>query len=161
MSKFQSVLGYLLVIGIWCTALQLGYKYYYEPDYEKEELPIRLEQPEFFLYDKPTKEFVLEACEYFGLKHSDIVVAQSLLETGHYYSNNCINNNNLFGLYNSRKHQYYKFDKWWKSVIAYRDMIQYRLRENEDYYKFLTRIGYAEDPEYIIKVKEIVNRYKL
>ena len=96
MSKFQSILGYLLVIGIWCTALQLGYKYYYEPDYEEEELPIRLEQPEFFLYDKPTKELVLEACEYFGLKHSDIVVAQSLLETGHYHSNNCINNNNLF-----------------------------------------------------------------
>lgn len=40
-------------------------------------------------------------------------------------------------------------------------MIQYRLRENEDYYKFLNRIGYAEDPEYISKVKEIVNRYKL
>jgi flagellum-specific peptidoglycan hydrolase FlgJ len=37
-------------------------------------------------------------------------------------------------------------------------MIQYKLRENEDYYKFLTRIGYAEDPEYINKVKSIVKR---
>lgn len=40
-------------------------------------------------------------------------------------------------------------------------MIQYRLRENEDYYHFLTRIGYAEDPQYITKVKGIVKRYKL
>ena len=160
MTKFQSILGYLLVIGIWCTAMQLGYKYYYTPDYEEEEVPVRLEQPEFFLADKPTKELVKEACEYFGLKHSNIVVAQSILETGHYHSENCSKHNNLFGLYNSRRGQYYKFDTWWKSVIAYRDMIQYRLRDNEDYYKFLSRIGYAEDPKYITKVKGIVKRYE-
>lgn len=40
-------------------------------------------------------------------------------------------------------------------------MIQYRLRENEDYYSFIQRIGYAEDPNYISKVKGIVKRYKL
>ena len=40
-------------------------------------------------------------------------------------------------------------------------MIQYRLKDNENYYKFLSRIGYAEDPKYISKIKGIVNRYKL
>lgn len=40
-------------------------------------------------------------------------------------------------------------------------MIQYRLRENEDYYKFLTRISYASDPNYIKKVKNIVVKYDL
>ena len=158
MTKFQSFLGYTLVILLWCTAVWLGYNYYQVPTYE--EVPVKLEQPEFFLADTPTKELVKEACEYFGLKHSEIVVAQSILETGHYHSDNCVKYNNLFGLYNSRRAQYYKFDKWWKSVIAYRDMIQYRLRENEDYYKFLTRIGYAEDPQYIVKVKGIVKRYE-
>ena len=161
MSKFQSLLGYSLVVVIWCTSVWLGYRYYESPNYEEEEIPVKLEQPEFFLADKPTKELVMEACEYFGLKHSDIVVAQSILETGHYNSVNCTKNNNLFGLYNSRRGQYYKFDRWWKSVIAYRDMIQYRLRENEDYYKFLSRIGYAEDPKYISKIKGIIKRYKL
>jgi flagellum-specific peptidoglycan hydrolase FlgJ len=121
-------------------------------------VPVRLEQPEFFLSNKPTKELVKEACIYFGVEYPDIIVAQSILETGHYHSDNCIKYNNLFGLYNSKRGQYYKFDAWWKSVIAYRDMIQYKLRENEDYYKFLTRIGYAEDPEYINKVKSIVKR---
>lgn len=158
MTKFQSILGYLLIIGIWCTAMQLGYKYYYTPDYEEEEVPVKLEQPEFFLSNKPTKELVKEACIYFGVEYPDIIVAQSILETGHYHSNNCIKHNNLFGLYNSKRGQYYKFDTWWKSVVAYRDMIQYKLRDNEDYYKFLTRIGYAEDPEYINKVKSIVKR---
>ena len=161
MNKFQSLLGYLLVVVIWCTSVWLGYRYYESPNYEEDEVPIKLEQPEFFLADKPTKELVLEACEYFGLKHSDIVVAQSILETGHYHSNNCINNNNLFGLYNSKRGQYYKFDMWWKSVIAYRDMIQYKLKENEDYYKFLIRIGYAEDKDYVNKVNNIVKKYKL
>ena len=158
MTKFQSILGYLLIIGIWCTAMQLGYKYYHTPDYEEEEVLVKLEQPEFFLSNKPTKELVKEACIYFEVEYPDIIVAQSILETGNYHSDNCIKHNNLFGLYNSKRGQYYKFDTWWKSVVAYRDMIQYKLRENEDYYKFLTRIGYAEDPEYINKVKSIVNR---
>ena len=159
MSKFQSVLGYLLVIGLWCTAIWLGYNYYETPTYEEEEVPVKLEQPEFFLADTPTKELVKEACEYFGLKHSEIVVAQSILETGHYHSDNCVKHNNLFGLYNSKRKQYYKFDKWWKSVIAYRDMIQYRYKGG-DYYEWLQKIGYAEDPSYISKVKGIIKRWK-
>ena len=36
-------------------------------------------------------------------------------------------------------------------------MIQYRLCENKDYYKFLSRIGYAEDPLYVNKLKIIIN----
>ena len=159
MTKFQSILGYLLVIGLWCTAMWLGYNYYQVSTYEEEEVPVKLEQPEFFLADTPTKELVKEACEYFGLKHSEIVVAQSILETGHYHSDNCVKHNNLFGLYNSRRRQYYKFDKWWKSVIAYRDMIQYRYKGG-DYYEWLQKIGYAEDPNYISKVKGIVKRWK-
>ena len=154
MTKFQSILGYLLVIGIWCTAMQLGYKYYYTPDYEEEEVPVKLEQPEFFLADKPTKELVKEACEYFGLKHSEVVVAQSILETGHYHSENCIKHNNLFGLYNSRRGQYYKFDTWWKSVIAYRDMIQYRYKDG-DYYEWLKKIGIN------FRLMEICCRYRI
>lgn len=42
-------------------------------------------------------------------------------------------------------------------------MIQYRYKEdikkppnNEDYYNFLHRIGYAEDKDYINKIKNIV-----
>ena len=159
MTKFQSILGYLLVIGLWCTAVWLGYNYYETPTYEEEEVPVKLEQPEFFLADTPTKELVKEACEYFGLKHSEIVVAQSILETGHYHSDNCVKHNNLFGLYNSKRKQYYKFDKWWKSVIAYRDMIQYRYKGG-DYYEWLQKIGYAEDPSYISKVKGIIKRWK-
>lgn len=160
MTKFQSILCNLLIIILLCIVVWFGYTYYQASTYEEEKVPVKLEQPEFFLTDIPTKELVKEACEYFGLKHSNIVVSQSILETGHYNSENCIKHNNLFGLYNSRSKQYYKFDKWWKSVIAYRDMVQYRYKDG-DYYEWLQKIGYAEDPNYINKVKGIIKKYKL
>ena len=34
-------------------------------------------------------------------------------------------------------------------------MIQYRYKNDEDYYHFLDRIGYAEDSLYIQKIKSI------
>jgi flagellum-specific peptidoglycan hydrolase FlgJ len=126
---------------------------------EPETVEIRLEQPEFFLADRPTKELVKEACEYYNIQYPEIVVAQSILETGYYRSKNCKVNNNLFGLYNSNKKDYYKFNHWTESVEAYYTLVQYRYKEG-DYYNWLQTIGYAEDSLYINKVKEIVKRYE-
>lgn len=156
MNKVSEWFGLILVVVIWCSALRLAYKYY--EVYEPSKLPIKLEQPEFFLIDKPDVELVKSACEYYGLKHIDVIVAQSVLETGHYKSVNCVKNNNLFGLYNSRRGEYFKFKHWTDCVQAYRDMIQYRLREGEDYFEFLNRIGYAEDREYNNKLKRLIKR---
>ena len=115
------------------------------------------EQPDFF--SKSPQEGLIEALEYYGVKHPQIVYAQAILETGHFKSDLCLNGNNLFGLYNSKKHSYYTFDHWIESVVAYLDFIQYRYKPPNDYYKFLSDIGYAEDPEYINKLKRIVNQY--
>ena len=90
------------------------------------------------------------------VKYPHIVFAQAMLETGGFTSDVCKNYNNLFGLYNSRTKDYYKFDHWIESVTAYKDMIQYRYGSDEEYYSFLKRIGYAEDPKYITKLKKIV-----
>ena len=65
----------------------------------------------------------------------------------------CRNKHNLFGL-TRRDGQYYEFATWQESVKGYRDMIQYRYKGG-DYYEFLRRIPYAEDPNYIYKVKKI------
>ena len=80
------------------------------------------------------------------------------METGHFKSNACTNDNNLFGLYDSKNKRYYKFNHWSESVVAYKDFIQRKYHPPKDYYQFLSDIGYAEDPEYINKVKSIVNR---
>jgi flagellum-specific peptidoglycan hydrolase FlgJ len=150
----------IILIGIAMTAYAVLYFCLYPTKELESELPIKLEQPEFFLEDKPTKELVKEACEYYGIKHSDIVVAQSILETGHYKSQNCTKHHNLFGLYNSKKKEFFKFNHWTESVKAYRDMIQYRYTEG-DYYQWLEKIGYAEDPLYVQKLVNIKKRYSL
>ena len=101
---------------------------------------------------------MLEALNYYGVKHPNIVYAQAVLETGNFKSDLCINGNNLFGLYNSKKKRYYTFDHWKDCIIAYKEMIQYKYKPPNDYYKFLSDIGYAEDPNYINKLKGIVSR---
>lgn len=45
-----------------------------------------------------------------------------------------------------------------ESVVAYLDYVQYRYKPPNDYYEFLSEIGYAEDPNYINKLKGIVSR---
>ena len=49
---------------------------------------------------------------------------------------------------------YYEFDRWEESVKAYKDYVQYKYKGG-DYLLFLKRIGYAEDPDYIVKVHQI------
>lgn len=121
-------------------------------------ITIKLEQPEFFLEDKPTVELVLQACKYYNIQYPDIVVSQAILETGHFKSENCINKNNLFGLYNSYKHEFFEFNHWSESVKAYHDLIQYRYIEG-DYFEWLEKIGYAEDTLYVNKIKSIKEQY--
>ena len=66
-------------------------------------------------------------------------------------------------MYNSKKQKYYTFNHWANSVEAYVRMVQYKYKgEKEeppnDYYKFLSDIRYAEDAQYIQKLKDIVSR---
>nr|DAG90833.1 MAG TPA: Mannosyl-glycoprotein endo-beta-N-acetylglucosaminidase [Crassvirales sp.] len=109
-------------------------------------------------FSKSPQEGLMEALEYYGVEHPQIVYAQAVLETGHFKSDLCLNDNNLFGLYNSKKHRYHTFDHWTESVVAYLDYVQHRYKPPNDYYKFLLDIGYAKDPNYISKLKGIVNR---
>ena len=92
--------------------------------------------------------------EQQGVKHPRIVIAQSLLETAYYTSKVCLEKNNLFGLRRPKDGSYYEFDNWEESVKAYRDYVQYKYKGG-DYYQFLQRIGYAEDPDYVAKVRQI------
>ena len=112
------------------------------------------EQPDFF--SKSPQEGLMEALEYYGVKHPQIVYAQAVLETGHFKSDLCLNDNNLFGLYNSKKHRYYTFDHWKDCIIAYKEVIQYKYKDGDDYLNFLEEIGYAEDSGYICKLKELI-----
>ena len=150
-----------LVVGVLVVVQVLPYLKEDEPPEIKVVHVVSEEQPDFF--SKSPQEGLMEALEYYGVKHPQIVYAQAILETGHFKSDLCLNSNNLFGLYNSKKNRYYTFDHWKDCVIAYKEMVQYKYKgEKEeppnDYYKFLSDIRYAEDAQYIQKLKDIVSR---
>ena len=150
-----------LVVGVLVVVQVLPYLKEDEPPEIKVVHIVSKEQPDFF--SKSSQESLMEALEYYEVKHPQIVYAQAILETGHFKSDLCLNGNNLFGLYNSKKHRYYTFDHWKDCVIAYKEMVQYKYKGDNDkppndYYKFLSDIRYAEDAQYIQKLKDIVNR---
>lgn len=93
--------------------------------------------------------------EKLGVQHIDIVVAQSLLETGTYRSQLVRTHNNLFGF--RTKNGYLRFKSWRESCKYYKDW-QRRKYKGGEYFTFLKDIGYAEDPDYISKLKIILNR---
>lgn len=98
------------------------------------------------------------ALKRHGVKHPKIVLAQAILETGWFRSQVARSKNNLFGLRNPRTGEYYSFNTWEDSIDGYVSMVQYKYRQNENYYAFLSRIRYAGDRNYTRKVMEIANR---
>lgn len=154
--KKKIILGGFMVwmMGLTAWLFVLNYTMNFKPP---EPVPVRLEQPEFLMSENPAKD-LLEVLNYYGVMYPDIVRAQAILETGHYRSRVFKEYNNLFGLYDSKNQDYFKFEHWSESVAAYISMVQYKYKPPDNYYSFLERIGYAEDPDYISKVKSIVNR---
>ena len=110
-----------------------------------------------FLYKEVNDSVLYLALEYYDVKHPKIVLAQAKLETGNYTSRQCKKGNNLFGLYNSKKKEYFKFKHWHHSVQAYKNMVQYKYKGG-DYYAFLRNLPYAEASNYTELVKRIESK---
>ena len=111
--------------------------------------------------DKPLNlQNLFKVMEDCGVLYPKIVAAQYCLETGYGTSNVCRNYNNLFGLFDSKRRDYYRFRSWEESVAGYVRMIQrrYNPKKDRNYYAFLKRIGYAENMDsYNAKVRAIAN----
>ncbi len=95
------------------------------------------------------------------VKFADIVLRQSILETGWYTSYNCLNRKNLFGMRGAAKtddnpNGYMTYKNWQYSCRAY---LRWQRRKygdsDQNYYDFLNEIGYAESPTYTDKLKSI------
>lgn len=87
-----------------------------------------------------------------GVSHPNIVLAQAKLESNLGKSKVAKRTNNLFGL--RKGNRYRRFSHWTECVTAYKNLIQSRY-EGGNYYTFLNRIGYAEDPNYTDRLKDI------
>lgn len=100
-----------------------------------------------------SKESVYLELKKQRIPHAEIVLAQSRLETGGYTSKLCKTHNNIFGLRKGKK--YRKYNNYAACISDYKKYISSKYKGG-DYYKFLKEIGYAEDPTYIKKLKDMV-----
>lgn len=152
-----------IIISIVVLALIVSYIEPYNEDvkYKPPEIIVDTLEYKQYFHSKLPQDGLMEALIYYDVKYPHIVYAQAILETGNFTSKQCVENNNLFGLYNSKEKKYYKFNHWSESIIAYLELIQYKYNPNIDYYEFLNKINYAEDPNYTTKLKEIIKTNKL
>ena len=109
-----------------------------------------------FLKAKELNDSILYlALVHYNVKHPKIVLAQAKLESGNFTSNHYKKRNNFLGLYDSKRKEYYKFNHWTDCIQGCKDMVEYKLRDNENYYNFLRRIKYATSENYIRQIKQI------
>ena len=128
---------------------------------EEEKLIIIQEKNQF------TQTKLIDKLKELNVKFPHIALAQSMLETGNYTSKIFRENNNLFGLREAKQrittakgtennHAYYH--TWYESVLDY-SFYQCRYLSNiiteEQYYDYLSQ-SYAEDPNYIKQIKNII-----
>jgi uncharacterized FlgJ-related protein len=99
-----------------------------------------------------TKQDVLRELHRQKVPHANIVLAQARLESGNFKSDFYRKTNNLFGLKKGKKYTIYKH--WRDSIKDYKLRISSRY-QGGSYYAFLTKIGYAENKDYIKLLKEI------
>lgn len=114
-----------------------------------------------------TREDFIVFMKQVNIKYPHIVYAQSLVETGGFKSTIFRDNHNLFGMKQARVrcniaqdtkkgHAYY--NHWTESVIdyaLYQTSYMYKIKSEDQYFAHLSK-SYAEDPNYVSKLKAII-----
>ena len=149
------IIGISIAIGVFSTLIVQKYQKESAASLKEEEIAsVKWRQDHFIL----NEENLYNELKAQGVDYPEIVKAQALLETGYFKSHSCIQQNNLFGL-RDNKGTYMSFPHWTDAVAAYKKYIQrYNHPVPVDYYQYLQDLGYAEDPQYINKLKQIVNK---
>jgi hypothetical protein len=135
-------------------------------EYERD-LIIYLDQKYF------SEEQLIKELKSKNINKPHIVLAQTKIETGNFTSKIFKQNHNLFGMKKARirpttslgikrGHAYY--DCWESSVEDYGYYQAYqglaRVDSDEEYFNLLSQLGYADDPNYIEKVKALSAKLK-
>jgi uncharacterized FlgJ-related protein len=122
--------------------------------------------------NKFSKEAVVEELKRLNVKYPHIVLAQALIESGHFQSNIFRANNNLFGMKEAKQrtttargtnlgHAYY--DNWQESILDYAIFQSAYLRDLKTEEQYLSYLGanYAEASNYELAVMNMVKNEKL
>ena len=120
-----------------------------------------------------SKESLYEQIIKYGIKFPDIVFAQAILESGEFTSKLFKSTNNLFGMKVPAKREsakigvtqsgYSKYEDWGYSVYDYSLWQDHMLKSRNDmtkkqYFVLLGKV-YAEDPQYVNKLKQRISEY--
>tara|TARA_R110000803_G_scaffold74090_4_gene138128 strand:+ start:2394 stop:2966 length:573 start_codon:yes stop_codon:yes gene_type:complete len=122
--------------------------------------------------DTFTQDKLVSMLSDLNVQYPHIVMAQSILETGHFKSDIFFENHNLFGMKQARRrittaegtnrnHAYY--NHWRESVYDYAFyQCRYlsKLDSEEDYFKYLGA-SYAEASNYVSSLKHVIKKNDL
>lgn len=122
--------------------------------------------------NKFSEKKLISKIKELNFKFPYIVLAQSLVETGEYKSDIFKENHNLFGMKEARvrlnlakgtnrNHAFY--DEWEDSVLdyaLYAASYLGDLKTEEKYFQYLGQ-HYAEDPNYVSKLKKLIEKRNL
>lgn len=123
--------------------------------------------------DVLTKENLWLTIKQMDILYPEIVFAQAILESGHFQSRNCKNNNNLFGMMmpnvretvaiGKNKTGYAIYETWTHSVQDYALYQSYTMRRKRmsrsEYLMFIDK-KYSESTGYAKKIKQIIKRHE-
>jgi uncharacterized FlgJ-related protein len=120
-------------------------------------------------YNRFNEDKLIDKLKELNVNFPYIALAQAKLETGNYTSKIFRESNNLFGMKEAKSrittakgtqfnHAYY--ESWTESVYDFAfHQCRYlpNIRTEEQYYQYLGQ-NYAEDPKYINRLKNIINK---
>lgn len=158
--------GYITMTSMVSNAKQAGFKEALDIPTESEIVILDSSDNKF------TRDNLVKALKELNVRFPHIVLAQSILETGHWESRIYQENNNLFGMKQARArattakgtqlgHAYY--DDWKESVIdyaLYQAAYLNKLRTEKKYLNYLDR-NYAEAKNYDKNLIAIIERENL
>lgn len=166
----QKLMVFVTFVGLGLVSFSSGVVYLKSNpqafDWESEIVIINPNQKEF------SEENLVELIKQWNIKFPHIVLAQSMLETNNYKSSIFKENHNLFGMKEAkrrvtvskgtnRNHAYY--NNWIESLLDYGFYQSHYLNEirtEQQYFNYLSQY-YAEDSNYITKIKKIIKEKKL
>lgn len=147
-----------------------------EPDVVVEEVPcVQIEKVQVIPAGTEipfSKDALIQMLNDLNVKYPHIVLAQSILETGHFKSEVFLQNNNLFGMKEARVRQHTAdgtnlghacYNTWQESVIDYA-LYQARylshIKSEDEYIQYLNE-RYAEAKNYDTAVLGLIDRLSL
>jgi uncharacterized FlgJ-related protein len=162
LSLFGFALVGALIGGLFMTKRVDNIKYITE---ETKQIIIREQLVENKFTPERLKEYILE----LNIRFPHIVYAQAQLETGNFTSHIFKVNSNLFGMKEAKRrpttnkgtengHAF--FNHWKESVVDYafyQAAYLNDIRSEKEYWEYLGQ-NYAEDPNYISKLKKIIEK---